>query len=141
MTIDLLTDPPRFGSFRTNVGFIKHGDVMELKPNEFRLSHLPPDCEPTILGNPKGADRQFRGSRGLHVRQYGGEFIGHYDKIDPRYDLAGHLLVEAPFETALVVGFGSAMAVKAVGGSRAGLIGLFAGLGILALSKFVSPRN
>jgi hypothetical protein len=51
--------------------------------------------EETFLGNKKGAKRQFRyGS--LHIREYADHYSLHIDKIDPRKDPLGHLLIDAP---------------------------------------------
>lgn len=53
------------------------------------------DYEETYLGNKKGANRQFRfGS--LHIREYDDYYTVHKDKIDPRTDPFGHLLLDAP---------------------------------------------
>ncbi|MFQ5873443.1 MAG: hypothetical protein ACE5JL_06540, partial [Dehalococcoidia bacterium] len=35
---------------------------------------------------------------------YGDRLLGHYDEVDPREDLLGHLLIDAPLETAAVGG-------------------------------------
>lgn len=114
---------------------------MDSTTNEFRLTHLPSDCEPTTLGYPKGSDRQYRGPNGLHVRQYGPELIAHYDKIDPRYDLFGHGLVEAPVATAAAVGVGTAAAITLAGGPHAAWFGLAAGLASLIVSEIVDSRD
>lgn len=58
---------------------------------DFVLDALPPDCVPTRWGNGKGADAQYRGPAGLHVRRYGQRYLAHYDWIDPRDNLVGHL--------------------------------------------------
>ena len=56
---------------------------MILKDSAFILQRLPWDCEPTILGDLMGANQQYRGPKGLQVRQYGNLLIGYFDKIDP----------------------------------------------------------
>ena len=53
------------------------------------------DNKETILGNKKGAKRQFRHGN-LHIREYDDYYIAHMDKIDPRKDPLGHLLADAP---------------------------------------------
>jgi len=53
------------------------------------------DYEETHFGNKKGARRQFR-YRNLHVREYNDHYTVHIDKIDPRKDPLGHLLIDAP---------------------------------------------
>ena len=53
------------------------------------------DIRPTILGQKKGAIRQYRYGN-LHIREYGNYFVTHMDKIDPRKDPLGHLFLDAP---------------------------------------------
>jgi hypothetical protein len=53
------------------------------------------DYEETYLGETNGAKRQFRIGN-LHIREYDGYYTVHRDKIDPRKDPFGHLLVDAP---------------------------------------------
>jgi len=74
---------------------------------------LPTSCfEETLLGNPKGALRQFRGPGGAHVLEYEKYWVLHRDRIDPRHDPVGHLVTDAPEFV---------------------LLGLLASLGVLAL--------
>jgi len=54
----------------------------------------------TVLGDPQGSLRQYRNSRGVHVREYRDRFEIHEDRIDPRTNPMGHLLVDSP-ETVL----------------------------------------
>ena len=49
----------------------------------------------TILGTKKGAKRQFRYGN-LHIREYDEYYTTHMDKIDPREDPLGHLMIDAP---------------------------------------------
>jgi hypothetical protein len=51
--------------------------------------------EKTFLGNKKGADKQFRYGK-LHIREYDDHYVVHMDKVDPRKDPLGHLLIDAP---------------------------------------------
>ena len=53
------------------------------------------DCKQTCLGDKRGANRQFRVAN-LHIREYDNHYTVHKDKIDPRTDPVGHLLVDAP---------------------------------------------
>ena len=53
------------------------------------------DYEETILGTKKGAKKQFRYGK-LHIREYKDYYIVHMDKVDPRKDPVGHLLIDAP---------------------------------------------
>ena len=53
------------------------------------------DYEETHFGNKKGARRQFR-YKNLHIREYNDHYTVHIDKIDPRKDPLGHLLIDAP---------------------------------------------
>jgi len=56
---------------------------------------MPDWIEPTILGEPHGANRQYRYGN-LHIREYDNEFLVHTDKVDPRKDPVGHLIRDAP---------------------------------------------
>lgn len=51
--------------------------------------------EETALGSKKGATRQFRYGN-LHIRDYDSHYTAHMDKVDPRKNPLGHLLVDAP---------------------------------------------
>jgi hypothetical protein len=53
------------------------------------------DYEETFLGTKKGAKKQFRYGK-LHIREYRDHYIVHMDKVDPRKDPMGHLLIDAP---------------------------------------------
>ncbi|MDP9288242.1 MAG: hypothetical protein M3P08_08605 [Thermoproteota archaeon] len=53
------------------------------------------DYEETFLGTQKGAKKQFRYGK-LHIREYKDFYIVHMDKVDPRKDPMGHLLIDAP---------------------------------------------
>ena len=52
-------------------------------------------AEETNLGDKKGARKQFRYGN-LHIREYDDKFTVHSDKIDPRKNPLGHLLIDAP---------------------------------------------
>ncbi len=49
----------------------------------------------TALGSKKGAMRQYRHGN-LHIRDYDSHYTVHMDKVDPRKNPLGHLLVDAP---------------------------------------------
>ncbi len=49
----------------------------------------------TKLGDKKGAKKQYRYGN-LHIREYDDKFTVHLDKVDPRKNPLGHLLVDAP---------------------------------------------
>ena len=49
----------------------------------------------TALGSKKGAVRQYRHGN-LHIRDYDSHYTVHMDRIDPRKNPLGHLLVDAP---------------------------------------------
>jgi hypothetical protein len=51
--------------------------------------------EETALGSKKGAKKQYRYGN-LHIRDYDTHYTAHMDRIDPRKDLIGHLLADAP---------------------------------------------
>src|SRR5919112_1147684 len=53
------------------------------------------DYKETLLGNKKGAKRQYRYGN-LHIREYDDNYTVHRDNIDPRKDQLGHLLTDAP---------------------------------------------
>jgi hypothetical protein len=65
--------------------------------------------EPTNLGDPRGAIRQYRSASGVHIREYDDHFVVHIDRIDPRTDPFGHLLVDSP-ESILAFGAASLLA-------------------------------
>lgn len=77
-------------------------DDEELSISKEVLQELPEKYEETLLGEQRGAIRQFRGPSGLHVREYNDRFVIHQDKVDPRKDPLGHLLFDAP-ETTLAL--------------------------------------
>lgn len=52
-------------------------------------------AQETSLGQKNGAIRQYRYGN-LHIREYDDKFLVHYDKIDPRKDPFGHLILDAP---------------------------------------------
>ena len=68
----------------------------EVRISKEILSSLPEEYKETPLGDKKGAQRQYRGSSGTHVREYEESFTVHIDKVDPRRDVMGHLLVDSP---------------------------------------------
>jgi hypothetical protein len=49
----------------------------------------------TALGSKRGALRQYRYGN-LHIRDYDSHYTVHMDKVDPRKNPLGHLLVDAP---------------------------------------------
>jgi hypothetical protein len=53
------------------------------------------EYEKTHLGSRRGAIQQYR-YKNLHVREYQDHYSVHSDRIDPRLDPLGHLLVDAP---------------------------------------------
>jgi hypothetical protein len=66
------------------------------------------DYEQTLLGSKKGAKKQFRYGQ-LHIREYKDYYIVHTDKVDPRKDPVGHLLIDAPeFLAATIAGLEAA---------------------------------
>jgi hypothetical protein len=68
--------------------------------------------EETILGNKKGAKKQYRHGN-LHIRDYGSHYTVHMDRVDPRESPLGHLLVDAP--EYLVAAAAAAMAGRHIG--------------------------
>ena len=63
-------------------------------PKEIRPFMLE-EAEETNLGHKKDADKQYRYGN-LHIREYEDKYVVHMDKIDPRKDPLGHLVVDAP---------------------------------------------
>ena len=51
-------------------------------------------AEETKLGDKKGAIKQYRKGN-LHIREYESKFTVHSDRVDPRKDPFGHLLLDA----------------------------------------------
>ena len=69
------------------------------------LPSLPNEYRKTVLGDPMGADNQYRGPSGVHVREYKDSFVVHVDEVDPRFDVLGHLVQDTP-ETLAAFGAG-----------------------------------
>jgi len=69
------------------------GDEIEV-PKELREFMLE-EAEETFLGQKNGAEKQYRYGN-LHIREYHDKFLVHNDKIDPRKDPIGHLVIDAP---------------------------------------------
>ncbi len=63
-------------------------------PKELREFMLD-EAEETLLGQKNGAYKQYRYGN-LHIREYDDKFLVHTDKIDPRNNLIGHLVYDAP---------------------------------------------
>ncbi len=53
------------------------------------------DLQETALGSKRGATKQYRYGN-LHIRDYDSHYTAHMDKVDPRRNPLGHLLVDAP---------------------------------------------
>lgn len=70
-----------------------HGDEIEV-PKELREFMLE-KAEETVLGQKNGAQKQFRYGN-LHIREYNNKYLVHTDKVDPRKDPLGHLVIDAP---------------------------------------------
>ena len=63
-------------------------------PKELRPFMLA-NAEETKLGQKNGAKKQYRYGN-LHIREYDDKFLVHMDKVDPRKNPLGHLIVDAP---------------------------------------------
>ncbi len=63
-------------------------------PKEIRPFMLE-EAEETKLGQKNGADKQYRYGN-LHIREYDEKYLVHVDKVDPRKDPLGHLMIDAP---------------------------------------------
>lgn len=74
---------------------------------EFMLS----GAEETVLGHRNGAKKQYRYGN-LHIREYDDKFLVHSDRVDPRRDMLGHLVHDAP---EVLIG----LACAALGGTQA----------------------
>lgn len=71
-----------------------------MEPDEFEVpkeirEFLPENAKETILGNERGAKKQYRYGK-LHILEYDEKYLVHMDKIDPREDPIGHLIQDAP---------------------------------------------
>ncbi len=64
----------------------------------------------TSLGHKNGAKKQYRYGN-LHIREYDDKFLVHMDTVDPRKNLLGHLVSDAP---EVLIGLASAV----IGGSK-----------------------
>ena len=67
-------------------------------------------AEETSLGQKNGAKKQYRYGN-LHIREYDDKFLVHMDKVDPRKNLLGHLVLDAP---EVLIGLASAV----IGGAK-----------------------
>ncbi len=67
-------------------------------------------AEETSLGQKNGAKKQYR-YKNLHIREYDDKFLVHMDKVDPRKNLLGHLVLDAP---EVLIGLASAV----IGGTK-----------------------
>ena len=64
---------------------------------------IPKDVRPIMLENAKetplgqknGAKKQYRYGN-LHIREHDDKYLVHMDKVDPRNNPLGHLLLDAP---------------------------------------------
>ncbi len=83
-------------------------DEIEI-PKELREFMLD-EAEETQLGQKNGANKQYRYGN-LHIREYDDKFLVHMDKVDPRKNLFGHLLYDAP---EVLIG----LATAALGGGK-----------------------
>ena len=83
-------------------------------PKEAR-EFVPQWAEPTLLGDPRGAARQYRYGN-LHIREYADHYTVHTDKADPRRDPVGHLIRDAP---EILAGAAAGMAAGALSYLRA----------------------
>ena len=87
-------------------------------PREVR-EFMPPWVEPTRLGDPRGAARQYRHGN-LHIREYDDHYTVHTDRIDPRRDPVGHLVHDAPEVLAGLAAAAAAGAAAYIGARAAG---------------------
>lgn len=67
------------------------------------LTTLPEEYRETVVGDRRGALRQYRHPSGMHVREYRDGFVVHRDRFDPRAHPVSHLLSDSP-ETMLALG-------------------------------------
>lgn len=56
---------------------------------------LPHWIQETILGDARGAQKQYRYGN-LHIRRYADRYTVHVDHADPRRDVLGHLIHDSP---------------------------------------------
>lgn len=83
----------------------------EVKVSKSIMSKLPECFQQTPLGEPRGELRQYRGPHGSHVLEYKRNWVFHRDKVDPRFDPVGHLIIDAPH----VILLGSLFALALLG--------------------------
>lgn len=101
---------------------------------------------PTVLGYPRGSQRQYRYGN-LHIREYEDCVTIHEDRFDPRTEPLQHILHEAPEILAsaacgAVVGLGAYKKVRDVTGSAAagGLAGLAVASAVFVLGAYMTDR-
>ena len=125
---------------------LRVGEEIELPKRD---TFLTPIFEETELGDPKGAEKQYRGPLNSHLRDYGGHYTLHRDRVDPRTDPLGHLFHDAPDELvnltiAGICAYGAGKAAYESSNEldaapvNALIAGGLVGLGTYALAKLVT---
>ena len=105
---------------------------------------MPAWAEPTALGDPRGAARQYRYGN-LHIREYAGHYAVHADRADPRRDPVGHLIHDAPevlagLAAGLAAGPAAYMGLRKAGRGR-GLSAAAAAAAALQAGLFAYKRS
>ena len=117
-----------------------HGN---LRVSKSVLPKLPKSFQEIVeyMGNKRDAIRQYRGPHNIHVLEYSDDWSFHRDYADPRYDIIGHLTLDAPEIPAAII-FGAAIASNANDKGNPPLEslgkGLLAGLLAWALMKWAN---
>jgi hypothetical protein len=97
--------------------------------------------EETLLGTKKGAKKQFRYGR-LHIREYKDYYVVHMDKVDPRKDPLGHLLIDAPeYLAATIAGISAAKQAGYVVYEKKEATGLVKGLTAASLASTIAATS
>ena len=109
---------------------------------EFALDRLPEGCEETRLGWLFGASRQWRGPNGLHVREHDGKLFAHYDRVDPRHNLLGHLILDMRRELTLGMSASAGLVAFITAGAAPALLwGSLAGASVLLATVVARARS
>lgn len=98
-----------------DAGWQEEGEKEIRVPKEVR-EFVPDWAEETVLGEPQGSRRQYRYGN-LHIREYDDCYTVHTDRVDPRRDPLGHLILDAP-EVLIGAGCGLAAGALAYAASR-----------------------
>ncbi|MEA2075815.1 MAG: hypothetical protein U9O85_08845 [Euryarchaeota archaeon] len=78
--------------FRKMLAHRRFGENITISKEE--IQNIPKGCKETLLGDPKGALKQYRCDSNIHILEYPDRYKVHKDRVDPRRDPLGHLIYD-----------------------------------------------